>query len=536
MIPKSMLLMLTYGFVTAASPRTSSVLSPELQLLTKPPMMSTTTTAVPETNLMRATATAAVNPISTYTTTKNSQKTTVTTPAPSNIFSAADTFAAVSPLSNVDMNASNITNCSNGAEWHGADSFGGIIKSPRAINALCYIFFLPFVIWQGCLRNTLFRRNRKVLQSNTSISSLYYFLAMSFLMRAIWLFLEEANWCTLKLRDEVSHSLICPCFMVLRILNRLSMLFSFSAFSNIAIFWAEIMSQARRAAMAAQNGTNDNDGDDDDNNNNNDNYGGGNNVDAGGGSLLTGSDNNGQPVKDCCNPATLFMMLNVWVYIIEFVVLWVEAFGHYEDVTYGQIRDYNYICVSFFFLILTLAMLCIGRSMYNIMKNGVSKMIISKMSLIMITCTLCFTLRSIILSWQPLSKQKIPDKYWSILYPSFVYPVPELVPALVVLITMAPKKSKSLEDEEDEDEEQRNEETGNGGNCCCCCTVKSRQTSSWMSSSVEEEEEEEGNNSRLESLLAFDVSSSSLSSTDSINGGSSSLGKYREPQRSRGWF
>jgi len=321
------------------------------------------------------------------------------------------------------LNASNTTTtCNASAPWHGAASWAEVLQAPRTINALCYIFFIPFVIWQGCLRFSLFRRNRRVLQSNTSIRKLYYLLAMSFGMRAFWLLFEEANWCTLKARDETTHSLICPCFMILRVLNRLSMLFSFSAFSVIAIFWAEIMSQARRAALAAQNNTKDNEDEDEDSNNGKEhnrgdasNEGGG----GGGGSLLAGNSDSGQPVKDCCNPATLFMMLNVWVYIIEFVILWIEAFGHYDDATYGQIRDYNYICVSTFFFILTVAMLCIGKSMYHLMKNGIGKIIITKMSIIMITCSLCFTLRSIILSWQPLTTHKIAAQYWKILVSCF---------------------------------------------------------------------------------------------------------------------
>ena len=120
-------------------------------------------------------------------------------------------------------------------------------------------------------------------------------------------------------------------------------------------------------------------------------------------------------------------------------------------------------------------------------------------------------------------------------YPSFVYPVPELVPALVVLITMAPKKSKSLGDDDldDEGEEEEEVEDGRGG-CCCCCRSDGRRR--WMSF---EEEEEENNSTRFDSLLAFDVSNS-VSSNESINGGgySGNFSGIRKaaPQRSRGWF
>ena len=62
-------------------------------------------------------------------------------------------------------------------------------------------------------------------------------------------------------------------------------------------------------------------------------------------------------------------MLNVWVYIIEIIVLWMQAFGHYEDDTYVKMRDYNYICVSTFFFILTISMVCIGSSMNKLMKG-----------------------------------------------------------------------------------------------------------------------------------------------------------------------
>ena len=200
---------------------------------------------------------------------------------------------------NSNNNTTNNITCSSGTPWHqhtATVSWPLVFQSPRVINALAYLFFFPFVVWQGCLRKSLFRRNRKNIKSG--VSSLYYLLAISFLMRACWLFMEEANWCTLKDRNPATHSLVCPCFMVLRVLNRFSMLLSFSAFSVIAIFWAEVVSQARHAAMN-QNVTGDdgearnfsNDGDDMEN--------------EGAGSLLT-SGTNDEPVRDCCNPGKVF--------------------------------------------------------------------------------------------------------------------------------------------------------------------------------------------------------------------------------------
>ena len=119
-------------------------------------------------------------------------------------------------------------------------------------------------------------------------------------------------------------------------------------------------------------------------------------------------------------------------------------------------------------------------------------------------------------------------------YPSFVYPVPELVPALVVLITMAPKKSKSLGDDDLDDEGE--EEGGDDRGCCCCCRSDGRRR--WMSL-TNEEEEEENTSTRFDSLLAFDVSNS-VSSNESINGGgyNGNFSGIRKatPQRSRGWF
>ena len=64
----------------------------------------------------------------------------------------------------------------------------------------------------------------------------------------------------------------------------------------------------------------------------------------------------------------MFSLLQQW-YIIEIIVLWMQAFGHYEDDTYVKMRDYNYICVSTFFFILTISMVCIGSSMNKLMKG-----------------------------------------------------------------------------------------------------------------------------------------------------------------------
>ena len=473
---------------------------------------------------------------------------------PHTISSADDTLATYTTIPTIYLTTPNnntdntTTTCSAGTPWHGADTWALRFQSPRAINGMCYIVLLPFVIWQGCLRKSLFRRNRRVLNDTTSVSSLYYLLAISFTMRAMWLFMEEGNWCTLKDRDPTTHSLICPCFMILRILNRLSMLTSFSAFSVIAIFWAEIVSSAR-AASIKQNITNDDTNNDDCNDDaekgrtgggggggedeDEDDDGVGDATATTTGSLLMGDhgNNNGDPVRDCCNPKTLFMMLNVWVYIIEAIVLWMQAFDHYDDATYNKIRDYNYICVSLFFLLLTVAMLCIGRSMI-VLVRGVEKIILSKMSIIMITCAMCFTLRSIILIWQPISGDRIPSRYWNILYPTFVYPVPELVPALVVLITMAPKKSQSLDEMDDEEDDDVDVIIEESTGCCCCGSGGEERNRRWLSSDPSNTDVNSLEDYGLNSLLTFD----SVSSTDSINGGNGNSNGGNGQMRSRGWF
>ena len=429
--------------------------------------------------------------------------------------------------------------CNKGPKWQGASTWSEVFQNKISINALCYVFFLPFVIWQGCVRKSLFRRNRRVLRQTTGVSSLYFLLTASFILRAAWFTMEEANWCTLKTRDLNTHKLICPCFMILRVVNRLAMLFFFSAFSVIAIFWAEVVNQAKSAAL--QTATNGDDADEEEGGDSSGQGNGGPNT----GSLLTGgSDSNGgQPVRDCCNPQTLFIMLNVWVYIIEAIVLYMESFGTYDKDTYDNIRDYNYICVSVFFAMLTVAMLCIGHSMHRLMK-GVDRLILSKMIIIMVATSTCFTLRSIILSWEPLTKNRIPAHAWNIIDPTFLYTVPELLPSLVVLITMAPKGSRSegddndyFEDDEDFDGDNDDVAMGEGGEegCCCCFRGDSRERAhrQWLPT----EDDMNGNKGRQESLLAFDVSRS-VSSTDSINGGGGGgvINREAVQQRSRGWF
>ena len=70
------------------------------------------------------------------------------------------------------------------------------------------------------------------------------------------------------------------------------------------------------------------------------------------------------------------------------------------------------------------------------------------------------------------------------MYPTFVYPVPELLPALVVLITMAPKKSQSIDDDDDDGYEDGYEERIDNTGCCCglCCMTRKRR---WMSNPME---------------------------------------------------
>jgi hypothetical protein len=336
--------------------------------------------------------------------------------------------------------------------------------SANALSALAYLLITPFIVRQAFQRRRLFLNNRHVLNNMhvsrgvLRVTAMYSLLVMSFLLRAMWLLLEEANVCTNQERGPDTRALVCPCFMVLRVANRFGTLFSFSAFSVVAIFWSEVLSLARAGTASHQREEEEEDGNGgkDADMQSEASYGGSGGTDSdsetsagagmggddggllGGGRAQGGGGASGDGgARNCCSPQTLFTMINVWVYIIETVVLCFTAFGHWPDETYDLIKKVNYVVVASFFLLLTLAMLCVGRSVRNLSKSAGARLS-NKMSIVMLTCALCFTMRSVFFVWEPISGHKIDPDIFHVLKPTFLYPVPDILPAIVLLFAMAP--------------------------------------------------------------------------------------------------
>jgi hypothetical protein len=299
--------------------------------------------------------------------------------------------------------------------------------------------------------------NMHVSRGILRVTAMYSLLVMSFLLRVIWLLMKEANVCTNKERNPTTRALVCPCFMVLRVANRLSMLFCFSAFSVVAIFWSEVLSRAKDRGNRRRRGS----GDDRGRPSQSENLYGGFGVtdddseatgDSGPGGeesgLVDGTDSHLPNARKCCSPQTTFTLINVWVYIIEIVVLCFTAFGHLPDETYDLIRDINYIVVASFFFFLTIAMVCVGWSVRNLSKNAGAGMS-CKTSIVMMTCALCFSMRSVIFVWQPVTHRKIDARIWNVLDPLFLYPVPDILPAVVLLFAMAPGTARDSDESDD---------------------------------------------------------------------------------------
>ena len=338
--------------------------------------------------------------------------------------------------------------------------------SSSFLNALAYVIVTPFLLCQAYKRRYLYSENRKILEnmnvagSVLRIGVIYALLVLSFTLRILWLVLDEANVCTNKARDMETRSLICPCFMVLRTANRLSLLFFFSAFSVIAIFWSEVLAQAKhRQTMAAGSGLKLMESSDLYTDFDSEESEAVSSPEDGITSQAAHYDgDSSKPARNCCSPQTFFTLVNVWVYMIEIVVLCLTAFGHMEDETYAKIRQVNYIAVASFFSILSIAMVFVGQSVRKLsMKFDVA--LACKTTVVMITCALCFTLRSVILIWEPVTGHRIPDDIWSILHPTFVYAVPEITPVLVLLWTMAPGSKPASDDSETQPPDVRGSES-----------------------------------------------------------------------------
>ena len=241
-------------------------------------------------------------------------------------------------------------------------------------------------------------------------------LGFAFLLRTIWCIMRAYD--ILPKDKKTCYSRHLPVTAV----NRVSKLFLFTAFSNVAFMWWEICAEYSktranrlRELTAVQVQT---------------------------------TQSHKKPSR--CSPRTLQLLLNFWVYVILTALLLVEYFWCTPTLDQNnKIYTFETLSIAFFFLVLSLLYLWYGIRVLAIvraisqdktaLKKPITVIVARRTLVIMAVCVICFLAGGLCSIYQPLTGHSFPASMYHILYPWFVYPVPDLIPSVLVLFMLAPK-------------------------------------------------------------------------------------------------
>ena len=86
------------------------------------------------------------------------------------------------------------------------------------------------------------------------------------------------------------------------------------------------------------------------------------------------SDKKALAIRICgCNITLFIVILNVWVYIIEFILEFTYIYGGFKKDFYSDTKDWNHRIVSSFFLILGILFTYSGMKLIGLLKRVESK-------------------------------------------------------------------------------------------------------------------------------------------------------------------
>ncbi len=131
----------------------------------------------------------------------------------------------------------------------------------------------------------------------------------------------------------------------------------------------------------------------------------------------------------------MFLVWNICLYIF---VLSVCIFIPDED-KYGLVYQLSMVVIALSFLVLGLIILFVGCTMkarlQDLAQSQIVRDNVSRLNLIMSICTICFLVRFIMFCVSPFYYVELKNMPTidAVLYPWFFYPVPEIIPGLVVL-------------------------------------------------------------------------------------------------------
>ncbi|GBG34119.1 Hypothetical Protein FCC1311_103422 [Hondaea fermentalgiana] len=140
-------------------------------------------------------------------------------------------------------------------------------------------------------------------------------------------------------------------------------------------------------------------------------------------------------------PDIVQLLLNFWVYVIIIILLSVQWFECDKE-TYDEIDRAQTITIAVFFLLLGTMFLRYGVSLVSALsklRHESAAQLVRSTIVISTVSSLLFALRGVLFLLEPLFAFRLTGVWAQIMYPWFFYPVPELIPALLLMHYMSPK-------------------------------------------------------------------------------------------------
>mmetsp|Transcript_10883 Transcript_10883/g.17823 ORF Transcript_10883/g.17823 Transcript_10883/m.17823 type:complete len:462 (+) Transcript_10883:83-1468(+) len=312
-------------------------------------------------------------------------------------------------------------------------------------------------------------RTREPIVTALNRSRLFYVsrnLAFAFLLRTVWLVLTVEN---IAPKVDMSNEENKSCYNVhtfVSAANRLAQLLCFTAYTSVVGFWAEVLrqhekaknsraglsAQAEIASALAQSTTRRRPGE----------------VMVPVPDLFTAGNDGEQQNGDgavhdqegfaaICSifwvlltPDMIQILLNFWAYVLIFVFLCVQWFECDKE-EYNKIDKAETMTIAFFFAILSIMYLIYGVRLVRVLgtvKLPVGGRIKRNTIVLIVVCVSCFILRGSLFLMNPLFHFTLTGFIGKLAYPWFFYPVPELLPALLILHLTTPHPRRMRVDAE----------------------------------------------------------------------------------------
>ena len=283
----------------------------------------------------------------------------------------------------------------------------------------------------------LFDNERSLTVSPAARGRLLYIsqnVALAMLLRLVWVVIKLFKLVPKPKEGMQSchnyHTFVSAC-------NRLSQLLFFTAFASIITYWVEVL-QNVRAVKRQEEGLQSRE-----------------EISR----ILANSTlrrERGAPLavvadladstmmrkdRQFLSPSSVQILVNFWAYASILILLTVQWFECNRKV-YEWIYDGETICIAFFYGLLSVGYVVHGRRLSLELRRVESPMA-RRMNrycwTLVAACVLVFPIRTVLFLLRPIFRVQLKGVLYKVAYPWFFYPLPEVIPALILLHLMTPR-------------------------------------------------------------------------------------------------